>query len=36
MSYEPEPNDPVFYEDESEEIGEEFDTLKEREGEGNE
>ena len=31
MGYEPELNDPVFYEDE-EEITEEFDTLEEMEG----
>jgi hypothetical protein len=31
MGYEPEPNDPTFYEDEGEEVGEEFDTLEEME-----
>lgn len=36
MGYEPELNDPVFYDDDSKEIDEEFDTLEEKEGEGNE
>ena len=36
MSYEPDWNEPEFYEEESEEVGEEFDTLEEKEGEGNE
>ena len=36
MSYEPELNDPTFYEDEGEEMGEEFDTLEEKEGDSNE
>jgi hypothetical protein len=36
MGYEPELNDPVFYEDDDEEIVEEFDTLEEKEGESNE
>ena len=33
MSYEPPLNDPVFYEDDSEELSPEFDTLQEQEGE---
>jgi len=33
MGYEPELNDPVFYDDGQEEMGEEFDTLEEKEGE---
>ena len=33
MGYEPELNDSTFYEEESEELGEEFDTLEEMEGE---
>jgi hypothetical protein len=36
MGYEPDLNDPVFYEDDEEEITEEFDTLEEKEGESNE
>jgi len=32
MGYEPELNDPTFYEEESEELAEEFDTLEEAEG----
>jgi len=36
MGYEPEINDPVFYEDDEEELTEEFDTLEEKEGESNE
>jgi len=36
MGYEPELNDPVFYEDDEEELDEEFDTLEEKEGESNE
>jgi hypothetical protein len=33
MGYEPELNDPDFYEDEAEELSPEFDTLEEMEGE---
>jgi hypothetical protein len=33
MSYEPPLNDPVFEEDETEELSPEFDTLEEMEGE---
>ena len=33
MSYEPPVNDPVFYEEEGEDISPEFDTLEEQEGE---
>ena len=33
MGYEPELNDPVFYEEEGEEMSPEFDTLEELEGE---
>jgi hypothetical protein len=33
MGYEPPLNDPVFVEDEAEELGPEFDTLEEMEGE---
>ena len=33
MGYEPPLNDPDFYEDEAEELGPEFDTLEELEGE---
>jgi hypothetical protein len=33
MGYEPPLNDRAFYEEESEEMGEEFDTLEEMEGE---
>lgn len=36
MGYEPELNDPVFYEDDEEELPEEFDTLEEAEGISNE
>ena len=36
MGYEPELNDPVFYEDDEEELDEEFDTLEEKDGESNE
>ena len=36
MGYEPELNDPVLYEDDEEELTEEFDTLEEAEGESNE
>jgi hypothetical protein len=36
MSYEPPLNDPTFYEEEGEELAEEFDTLEEMEGESNE
>jgi hypothetical protein len=32
MSYEPPLNDPTFYEEEGEELPEEFDTLEEMEG----
>ena len=32
MGYEPELNDPVFYEEEGEEMSPEFDTLEELEG----
>lgn len=32
MGYEPESNDPTFYEEEGEELVEEFDTLEEMEG----
>lgn len=35
MSYEPPLNDPVFEEDEEEELDPEFDTLEEAEGESN-
>jgi len=33
MGYEPELNDPTFYEEEAEEMSPEFDTLQELEGE---
>jgi hypothetical protein len=36
MGYEPELNDPVFYEEDEEELAEEFDTLEEKEGESSE
>jgi hypothetical protein len=36
MGYEPELNDPVFYEDDEEELDEEFDTIEEKEGASNE
>ena len=32
MSYEPDWNDPDFYEDDAEEVAPEFDTLEEKEG----
>ena len=36
MGYEPELNEPVFYEDAEQELTEEFDTLEEMEVESNE
>jgi len=36
MGYEPDWNEPEFYEEEQEELAPEFDTLEEQEGESNE